>query len=109
MADASLLPPLRGSVCCWLGSQGWRPGLLYAARFAGWSFLQCRYTLGRGTKKINEYFAAGTRRVWALSPRKRQIHVYRGPTRVIVLKAGDVLMGDEVLPGFSVPVKRIFL
>ncbi len=60
-------------------------------------------------RKIRLYFEAGTRRVWALFPQKKQIHVYSSPTRVIVLKAGDVLMGEEVLPGFSVPVKRIFL
>ncbi len=60
-------------------------------------------------RKIRLYLEARTLRVWVLFPRKRQIHVHQGPARVIVLKEEDVLTGEDVLPGFSVPVKRIFL
>ena len=59
-------------------------------------------------KKINEYLEAGTRLVWAVFPQVKQVHVYRGPTAITVLKIGDVLRGEDVLPGFSLPVEKIF-
>lgn len=59
-------------------------------------------------RKVQEYFAAGCRLVWAVFPEVRQVYVYRSPKDVQVLEEGDSLSGDEVLPGFSLPVARIF-
>ena len=59
-------------------------------------------------QKIAEYFVAGTRLVWVVHPRTRTVSVYRSPGDVRVLGEADDLNGDEVLPGFSCPVKRCF-
>lgn len=59
-------------------------------------------------EKIVEYFAAGTRLVWVVHPRTRIIFAYRSPREVRALGEGDQLVADDVLPGFSCPVKRCF-
>ena len=59
-------------------------------------------------KKIEEYFAAGTRLVWVLHPRTRSVHVYRSPTDSFALGENDELSGGDVLPGFRCAVRRCF-
>ena len=59
-------------------------------------------------KKIQEYFRAGTRLVWALFPAIKQVYVYHGPKKVTILGAGDTLDGEDLLPGFSIAVEKIF-
>lgn len=59
-------------------------------------------------RKIQEYFRAGTRMVWAVFPQVRQVYVYRGPKQVRILEEGDALSGEDVLPGFSLPAAKIF-
>jgi hypothetical protein len=34
--------------------------------------------------------------------------VYRGLGKIAVLGSADTLSGDDVLPGFSVPVREVF-
>ena len=58
--------------------------------------------------KIADYLASGTRLVWLVEPETRMVHVYRSPQQVEVLGAGDDLDGDDVLPGFQCPVRRLF-
>jgi hypothetical protein len=36
------------------------------------------------------------------------VSVYRGRKEVVVLDTADTLTGDEILPGFSLPVADIF-
>jgi len=59
-------------------------------------------------EKVNDYLRAGVRLVWVINPSIRTIHVYRGFANVTVLTIGDVLSGEDVLPGFSAPAARIF-
>ncbi len=59
-------------------------------------------------RKVDEYFAAGTRLVWIVDPAAHTVHVYRSPDDVHVLRDDDELSGDDVLPGFRCPVKRLF-
>ena len=60
-------------------------------------------------RKRGEYFAAGGRLVWIVDPEPRTIEVYRPgggePTR---LTEADTLSGEDVLPGFSLPLKDLF-
>ena len=60
------------------------------------------------TEKLREYFAIGVRLVWVLDPRARRVLIFRSLTDVRELAETDQLMGDEVLPGFSVPVAALF-
>jgi Uma2 family endonuclease len=59
-------------------------------------------------RKRREYFAAGTKLVWIIDPRKRTAAVYSSPDDVVVLKETDTLDGGDVLPGFTLPLKDLF-
>lgn len=58
--------------------------------------------------KIEEWLNAGVRRVWVVYPDTQTIHVYRSLKEVNVLKSGDRLDGEDLLPGFSCAVEEIF-
>lgn len=59
-------------------------------------------------QKLGEYFAIGVRLVWVMDPAARTVRVYRGPDDVRSLTEGDVLGGEDVLPGFTLPVVAVF-
>lgn len=59
--------------------------------------------------KITEYFDNGARLVWILSPTQHYVLVYRSaqePDRL--LKSVDSLDGEDVIPGFTLPVADLF-
>ena len=59
--------------------------------------------------KLVEYFSSGTRLVWYIDPPTRTVFVYHrpgDPTRVLTV--ADALDGEEVLPGFTLPVADLF-
>jgi Uma2 family endonuclease len=59
--------------------------------------------------KLTEYFENGTRLAWVIHPNEKYILVYRSaqePDRL--LKSVDFLDGEEVVPGFSLPVADLF-
>jgi Uma2 family endonuclease len=70
--------------------------------------LSKKNTPGEMRRKLKEYFLAGTSLVWLVDPRKRTVTVHTAPDAPAVLTEADTLDGGEVLPGFSLPVKRIF-
>jgi Uma2 family endonuclease len=60
-------------------------------------------------EKIAEYFENGTRLVWVISPTQHYILVYRSaqePDRL--LKSANSLDGEDVIPGFTLPVADLF-
>jgi Uma2 family endonuclease len=65
-------------------------------------------TPGEMARKLKEYFLAGMRLVWFVDPRTRTVQVFTAPDRSITLTEKDTLDGGDVLPGFAIPVKRIF-
>jgi len=59
--------------------------------------------------KIVEYFENGARLVWVINLRQQYVLVYRSsqePDRL--LKSTDSLDGEDVIPGFSLPVTDLF-
>lgn len=70
--------------------------------------LSASNTPGEMARKREEYFRAGVRRVWEVDPRARTVRVFTGPTAFAELAAADTLSGDPVLPGFALPVGRLF-
>lgn len=58
-------------------------------------------------EKVIDWLSAGTRMVVVVDPRKRTVAVYRA-SAVTFLTDHDVLSGDDVVPGWSVPVKDLF-
>lgn len=60
--------------------------------------------------KLAEYAEAGVTLVWYVDPELKQVDVYpRGNARrKKTLGMADILSGGEVLPGFKLPVAKIF-
>lgn len=58
--------------------------------------------------KIALWLEAGVRIVWELNPRTRILTVYRPGAPPRELGIGAALSGEEVLPGFSLPLRRLF-
>jgi Uma2 family endonuclease len=59
--------------------------------------------------KLVEYFDSGARLVWVIHPRENYVLVYRSaqePDRL--LKLIDFLDGEDVIPGFSLPIAALF-
>jgi Uma2 family endonuclease len=55
--------------------------------------------------KVDEYLAAGVRLVWVVNMKRRSVIIYPGGQ---TLTEDDTLTGGNVLPGFAVPVSRLF-
>ncbi|QYO67595.1 Uma2 family endonuclease [Leptolyngbya sp. 7M] len=59
-------------------------------------------------EKLVEYFASGCRLAWVINPDEQSILVYRQPQPDRLLKVTDTLSGEEVIPGFELPVAELF-
>jgi Uma2 family endonuclease len=60
------------------------------------------------SRKLKEYFISGVRVVWFVDPRKRIVQVYTGPDEARTLAEKDTLDGGDVLPGFTLSVRKLF-
>ena len=58
-------------------------------------------------RKLQEYLAAGVRLVWYVHPEPQEVHVYTAE-RHDVLTIDQELSGDDVLPGFALPLRQLF-
>jgi Uma2 family endonuclease len=62
--------------------------------------------------KVERYLEAGTRMVWTVYERTKQVRVWKqdskGQITMQVKGGGDTLSGDDVLPGFTLKVNDIF-
>ena len=59
-------------------------------------------------RKLEDYFAAGVRQVWHVYPATRQVHVFTSADSREELKEPQTLQGGSLLPGFSLPLRRLF-
>ncbi len=57
--------------------------------------------------KVADWLAAGTKIVWVVDPERLEARVYRQDGSLSVLGNDDSLDGDDVLPGFSCPLKDV--
>jgi Uma2 family endonuclease len=65
-------------------------------------------TIAQIGEKIDEYLAAGLPLVWVVDPYRRTVVVYRPDTPPEMFNVTHELSGEPHLPGFRVPVARIF-
>jgi Uma2 family endonuclease len=66
-------------------------------------------TYSEVNEKVEDWLGAGSRAVWIIDPRRRNVSVYRSMTDVTLLSEGDELDGGEVVPGFRCKVAEIFV
>ncbi len=61
-------------------------------------------------QKLKEYFESGTRLAWIIDPKTRTIAVYdrSSETPTQMLEESDTLDGGDVLPGFLLPIAKLF-
>lgn len=59
-------------------------------------------------RKVAEYLAAGSQRVWVAYPSRRSVVVHRADGAAITYTGDDVITDEELLPGFSLPLADIF-
>lgn len=60
-------------------------------------------------KKTERWLHGGALAVWLVNPQTRTVTVCRLNTATEFLSEKDVLVGDDVVPGFSFPVSEIFI
>jgi Uma2 family endonuclease len=66
-------------------------------------------TPGEMRGKRDDDFRAGVSLVWEIDPRTRTVAVYhRAETTDAVLTIADTLDGEQVLPGFTLPLADLF-
>ena len=58
--------------------------------------------------KVGLYLAGGTRLVWLVRPEHRMVTVFRPDRPERILRIGEDLDGEDVLPGFRLPLERLF-
>lgn len=59
--------------------------------------------------KVRDWLDSGCRSVWIVDPRSRTICVHRSGRKIVMLGETDTLDGDDLLPGFTLPVAAIFI
>ncbi len=58
--------------------------------------------------KIARWLSAGVQAVWALDPATRSLTVHRAGVTPRTLTVDATLEGEDVLPGFSLPLAKVF-
>jgi Uma2 family endonuclease len=58
--------------------------------------------------KVSDYLEAGVRLMWIIYPQQKQVVVHRPDGTSETLGAADTLTGGDVLPGFTLPLDRLF-
>ena len=65
-------------------------------------------TIKEMREKATYYLANGAKLVWLVYPCKRIIEVYYANGEIDIFHEGETLSGEDVLPGFTLPVVGIF-
>jgi Uma2 family endonuclease len=58
--------------------------------------------------KVDEWLQAGVQVVWVVDPQRRTVEVFQPNQPIRVLREGDTLTGDPVLPDFQLPLSELF-
>jgi Uma2 family endonuclease len=59
--------------------------------------------------KVADWLGAGTNLVWVIDPERSEARVYRRDGSLGVLGEHDSLDGEDVLPGFSCPLRAVLV
>jgi Uma2 family endonuclease len=59
-------------------------------------------------EKVAEWLDSGTQMVLIVNPRRRTVAIHRPSQPVRILSETDVLKGEDVVPGWSLPLRELF-
>lgn len=65
-------------------------------------------TAGDIAEKVRDYLAYGVRLVWVLYPLQKQMIVYYPSGDARILREDSVLEGEDVVPGFRLPLPELW-
>lgn len=65
-------------------------------------------SLKKTQEKMEEYIDNGCRLGWLIRRKNREVYIYRPGKAVEVLKSPETLSGEDVLPGFTLNLQRIW-
>jgi Uma2 family endonuclease len=65
-------------------------------------------TMNEVDEKVQQWLSAGARLVWVVNPKPRTITVHAPSRRPVILTDEQRLDGEDVVPGFSMPVRELF-
>ena len=65
-------------------------------------------TFSKVTEKAQSYVTAGVRLAWVVDPQTRRAYVFKKGKPVENLTEENSLSGEDVLPGFELPLKEVF-
>ena len=91
-----------------LEAVGEGPGYFPAAPDLAVEVISPNDRLTRVNEKVRDWLDAGTRMVIVVNPRRRDATVHRPNQEPITLTEEDALDGEDVVPGWTMPVKDIF-
>ncbi len=60
-------------------------------------------------EKVQDYLAGGARRVWYVYPRQRAVYVHDAAGAMRIVRWGEALRDDALLPGFELPLDLVFV
>jgi len=60
-------------------------------------------------EKVQDYLVGGARRVWYVYPRQRAVYVHDADGSTRIVRWGETLRDDELLPGFELPLDLVFV
>jgi Uma2 family endonuclease len=58
--------------------------------------------------KIQDWLQAGCVMVWVVEPKDGTVTIHRRGNKDTILTTSDAITGSDVLPGFSMPVAKVF-
>ncbi|MGH7459506.1 MAG: Uma2 family endonuclease [Longimicrobiales bacterium] len=85
-----------------------QPGFLGSAPDLCVEILSPSNRASRMLQKVVEYLDAGARLVWVIDPIRKSATEYRSKSDIRILGLNDSLEGYDVLPGFELPLSRLF-
>lgn len=60
------------------------------------------------SEKVQDYLAGGAHRVWCAYPSRGTVHIHDAEAPTRVLRRGDTLTDEQLLPGFALPLGYLF-
>ncbi len=59
-------------------------------------------------EKVIAYLNNGVNVVWVIDPKRRTVGIYTDVEQPVIINADQTLSGGDLLPGFEVPVHKLF-
>ena len=65
-------------------------------------------SVGELRLKLRHSISHGTKLAWLIHSKAERVHVIRPGQKSVVFMSGEILTGEPVLPGFTLPVAEVF-